>query len=122
MNKLLPTIAFTLFSVSTFASELTVIDNSFGQPRTRAEVVTELQAAIARGSRPVYGEASPAPELAAFVSSRTRDEVRAEVLAAIKRGEQLSWGEASPDPLAASQVAPRGGDRTAHHEAPAMLR
>lgn len=117
MKKLLTTIAITLASLGASASEVTVFNDSYGTPKSRAEVVAELQAALATGWRPSQGEASYAPEQAAFVSKRTRAEVHGEVLAAMARGERLSYGEASLDPVAEVNARANGAARMAQRDA-----
>jgi hypothetical protein len=119
MKSLITAAAIALTTLTSFAQEATPAPefDNFVSTRTRAEVRTELQAALASGWRPSQGEASYAPELQRTVSTRTRAEVRAELMAAIANGERLSYGEASPDPLHARNLKPSAASTVATRQA-----
>jgi hypothetical protein len=93
MKTHLTTVALALASLTAFAQEATVFDDSVVSTRTRAEVRTEVTQAIERGERLSYGEANPDAAVQG-TSQLKRSDVRARVQAAIARGERLSLGEA----------------------------
>jgi hypothetical protein len=103
MKTLIAIAALAATAISSIAQEATVFDHSIPNPRTRAEVRAETEAAVQEGRRISQGnytrEVAPAPAS----SQRTRAEVRAEVIAAMAAGERLSYGEARRDPLRSRQ-------------------
>ena len=80
--------------LASFAMTAAAADPAHQPAKTRAQVQTELAAALARGERPTSGEAQP--ELPApNHSGLRRVDVRNELLAALRAGYRPSAGEAS---------------------------
>ena len=96
MKAVLAALALTVASFGTFAQEATVFEVDAVSAKSRAEVRTELFAALQRGEAIRHGEASVVDFASQAGSSRTRAEVRAEVFAALQRGEAIRYGEAPP--------------------------
>lgn len=92
MNKLIVSALLAVASAGVFAQEATVFRDANVSGLSRAEVRTEVLAAVARGEQPGYGEAQATDIVPAAAMSRAQ--VKGEVLGAISRGEHLSYGEA----------------------------
>jgi hypothetical protein len=96
MKTILAALALTVASFGTFAQEAAVFEVDAVSAKSRAEVRTELIAALQRGEAIRHGEASVVDFASQAGSSRTRAEVRAELFAALQRGEAIRYGEAPP--------------------------
>jgi len=96
MKTLITAVAAVLFSLTAFVQESNASDNNVTGIKTRADVVADLMAAIARGERPRTGS-RPDPVLP-NTSTLTRAEVTADLMAAIARGERPRTGS-RPDPV-----------------------
>ncbi|MDO9315693.1 MAG: DUF4148 domain-containing protein [Burkholderiaceae bacterium] len=93
MKTVITIVALAVVSTLTLAQEATRFNDNFKSTKSRAEVSTEVTAALARGDQLNWGEAYTSIQPVAS-SRRVRAEVRAEVLAAVANGEQVHWGEA----------------------------
>jgi hypothetical protein len=96
MKAILTAIALTVASFGSFAQEVTVFEDNFVSTQSRAEVRSELFAALERGESIRHGEVSVASFAPQGGSSLTRAEVRAELFAALQRGDAIRFGEAPP--------------------------
>ena len=96
MKAVLAALALTVASFGTFAQEATLFEVDAVSAKSRAEVRTELFAALQRGEAIRYGESSTAYFASQPASSKTRAEVHAELFAALQRGEAIRYGEAPP--------------------------
>lgn len=107
MKSLIAIVALAASTLPAIAQEATIFDTHIANPRPRAEVRAETDAAMQRGARLSQGNYAHATAQNTGVQ-RTRAEVRAEVIAAMADGERLSYGEARRDPLPSrSQAATR---------------
>ena len=100
-KKLIAVIAMLAGAGSTFAGEAARSDNNvdFRSTKTRAEVIAELNQAIADGSYIGGGEkyeAQSAQVNASHTSGKTRAEVRVELAQALTDGTYIRGGEVSP--------------------------
>lgn len=94
MKVFLSAMALTLVSAGALAQEATFADDHSRSLKTRAEVRTEVETALAQGALIRSGEASYVVVAPAPRATRTRAEVRAEVVAALANGQALRYGEA----------------------------
>lgn len=92
MNKLIVSALIAFASAGAFAQEATVFADQQASALSRAEVRTEVLAAMARGEALGYGEASV--NAVEPVAAMSRAQVKAEVVSAIARGEHVLYGEA----------------------------
>ena len=104
MKSLIALVALTASTLPAIAQEATIFDTHIADPRSRADVRAETDAAMQGGARLSQGNYAhaTAPTTGA---QRTRAEVRAEVIAAMADGERLSYGEARRDPLPSRRQA-----------------
>lgn len=104
MRTLIAIVALTASTLPAFAQEATIFDTHIANPRPRAEVRAETDAAMQVGARLSQGNYARGAVRNSGVQ-RTRAEVRAEVIAAMADGERLSYGEARRDPLPSRRQA-----------------